>query len=511
MTELGGAAPMTAPPALASFLATRRGRLTLVFLCAVAFLDFVDTSIVNVALPSIRQDLHFSIQNLQWVLSGYVLTYGGFLLLGGRAADLLGRRRILVGGTALFALSSVACGVAQSSGMLVGARLAQGLGAAMMTPAALSILTTSFNRGTDRLKALGAWGAMVGVASAVGVFLGGLLSGGPGWQWVFFVNPPICVLVVLAAFRLVDNDTKRSRLAHFDTGGAILATGAISLTIYALVRAPVVGWNTTRTIAELAGAAALLVVFLVNERRHPNPLVPLSIFRIKGLAAADGTQIIAIAGFFSMFFFITLYMQNVLLFSATKAGAAYIPVALGVAISAGICSRLFVRTGTRPIMVAGALLAAGGVYWLSRIPVHGSYASDLLPGLLIMSVGLGAVFVAVQTAANAGVPPDKAGLAASLINASFQLGAALGLAIFSAIATSRTNDLVARHVALPDALTSGFHRALLASSIFLVAAAAIALRATNTKGEPMPAPETRHIVTATGGALDAAGHGEFES
>jgi EmrB/QacA subfamily drug resistance transporter len=403
---------------------------------------------------------------------------------------------MLVGGTALFALSSVACGVAQNSGTLVAARLIQGVGAAMMTPAALSILTTSFNQGTDRLKALGAWGAMVGVAPAVGVLAGGLLSGGPGWRWVFFVNPPISVLVLLAAYRLVDNDNKRSRLANFDARGAVLATAAVLLTMYALIRAPEVGWNTTRTIAELAGAGALLVVFLINERFHSNPLVPLSIFRIKGLADADGTQIIATAGFFSMFFFITLYMQDVLRFSPTKAGAAYVPVAVGVAVSAGVCSRLFVRTGTRPIMVAGALLAAGGVYWLSRLPVHGSYPSDLLPGLLIMSVGLGAVFVAVQTAANAGVPPDKAGLAASLINASFQLGAALGLAIFSAIATSRTNHLVARHVALPDALTSGFHRALLASSIFLVAAAVIALRATNTKGEPMPAPEAQPIVTA---------------
>jgi EmrB/QacA subfamily drug resistance transporter len=477
---------MTPAPPEPSFLATRRGKLTLAFLCAVAFLDFADTSIVNVALPSIRHDLHFTIQNLQWVLSGYVLTYGGFLLLGGRAADLLGRRRIVVAGTALFALASVVCGVAQNSGTLVAARLAQGLGAAMMSPAALSILTTKFNQGTDRLKALGAWSAMAGLASAVGVFLGGLLAGGPGWRWVFFVNPPICALVLIAAFRLVDNDNKRARLAHFDTGGAILATGAMSLTIYALVRAPDVGWNTTRTIAELAGAAALLVVFLVNERRQPNPLVPLSIFRIKGLAAADSTQFIAMAGFFSMFFFITLYMQNVLHFSATKAGAAYVAVAVGVAISAGVCSKLFVRTGTRPIIATGALLAAGGVYWLSRIPVRGSYLTDLLPGLMIMSLGLGAVFVGVQTAANAGVPPDKAGLAAALINASFQLGAALGLAIFSAIATSRTNHLLARHIAQPDALTSGFHRALLASSIFLGAAAVIALRATNTRGEPMP-------------------------
>jgi EmrB/QacA subfamily drug resistance transporter len=487
---------MTAPPAPASFLSTRRGRLTLVLLCAVAFFDFVDVSIVNVALPSISHDLHFSVQNLQWVLSGYVLTYGGFLLLGGRAADLLGRRRLLVAGTALFGVSSVACAVAQSSGPLVAARLVQGVGAAMMSPAALSILTTSFNQGTDRLKAVGAWGAMVGLAPAVGVLAGGLLAGGPGWRWVFIVNPPICVLVIIAAYRLLDNDNRQSRLAHFDARGAVLVTASMLLTIYALIRAPEVGWNTTRTIAELAGAGALFVAFLINERFHANPLVPLSIFGIKGLGEADATQMIATAGFYSLFFFITLYMQDVLDFSPTKTGTAYVPVALGIAVSATICSRLFVRTGTRPLMVAGALFAAGGVYWLSRIPVHGSYASDLLPGLLIMSVGLGAVFVAVQTAANAGVPPDKAGLAASLINASFQLGAALGLAIFSAIATSRTNNLVARHVALPDALTSGFHRALLAASIVLVAAAVIALRATNTKGEPMPAPGTQQIVTA---------------
>jgi EmrB/QacA subfamily drug resistance transporter len=478
-----------------SLLATRRGKFTLALLCAVAFLDFVDTSIVNVALPTIRHDLHFSVQNLQWVLSGYLLTYGGFLLLGGRAADLLGRRRILVVGTTVFALSSMVCGLSQNSGALIGARLVQGLGAAMMTPAALSILTTTFNEGTDRLKALGAWGALAGLSSGVGVLLGGLLSGGPGWRWVFFVNPPIALLILIATFRLVGDDKRQSRLAHFDTGGAILATGAMLLAIYALITAPQVGWNTPRTITELTGVVVLLVLFVLNERRHSNPLVPLSIFRIKGLAAADVTQIIAMAGFYSMFFFITLYMQSILHYSPTRAGAAYLPVTVCVAISAGVCSKLFARTGTRPIMVAGALIAAGGVFWISRISVHGSYVSDLLPGLVIMSFGLGAVFVGVQTAANAGVPPDKAGLAASLVNASFQLGAALGLAIFSAIATSRTNHLLASHVGLPEALTSGFHLALLASSIFLVAAALIALRATNTRGEPVVSGDPQSVPT----------------
>jgi predicted MFS family arabinose efflux permease len=271
---------------------------------------------------------------------------------------------------------------------------------------------------------------------------------------------------------------------NFDALGAVLVTSGMLLLIYTLVKAPSVGWGTTRTIAGLVGAGLLVLAFVVNERRVRNPLVPLSIFRIKGLAAADATQVIAMAGFYSMFFFLTLYMQNVLGFSQLQAGTAYLPVTVGVAISSGVASQLFARVGTRPIIVAGALISAVAVYWLSRIPVDGSYLGDLLPGLLIMSFGLGFVFVGVNTAANAGVPPDKAGLAAALVNTSTWLGGALGLAIFSVIATTRTQQLLAAHAAAPDALTSGFRRALVACSIFLVAAALIALRATNTRGEP---------------------------
>jgi EmrB/QacA subfamily drug resistance transporter len=463
-----------------SLLATRRGKLTLALLCAVGFLDFVDASIVNVALPSIRTDLHFSVQNLQGVLSAYLLTYGGFLLLGGRLADLLGRRRVLVTGTTLFAVSSLAGGLAANAGMLVAARLVQGLGAAMMLPAALSALTTTFREGPDRHRALGAWGGIAGLASALGVFLGGVLSEGPGWRWVLFVNLPVCALVLLGAFRLVDGEHHRAPLANFDTRGALLATGGMLLLVYALVEAPDRGWGAARTIGELGTALALLAVFVVNEQRRSVPLMPLSIFRIRGLAAANATQLIAIAAFYAMFFFITLYMQNVLGYSQIQAGSAYLPVTLGLAVSAGICSQLAARTGTRPIIVGGSLIAAVAVYYLSRIPLHGTYVSDLLPGLLIMSVGLGAVFVGVQTAANAGVPPEKAGLAAALISTSQQLGPAIGLAIFSALATSRTNDLLVAHASHAQALTAGFQRALAAAAIFLVAAAAIALRATNT-------------------------------
>ncbi len=473
-----------------SFLATRRGKLTLALLASVAFLDFVDASIVNIALPSIRRALHFSGPGLVWVPSGYLLTYGGFMLLGGRAADLLGRRRILIAGVVLIGVSSLIGGLAQSSAVLVGARLAQGLGAAITLPAALSILTTSFKEGKDRHTALGVWGGVAGLASAAGVLLGGLLTEGPGWRWVMFVNPIAVVLVLGGIFRLISADRDRARLANFDLLGAVLVTAAMLLLVYALVKAPTVGWGTGRTIGELAGALALLAAFVLNELRHRNPLAPLSIFPINGLAFADVTQLIAFAGFLAMFFFLTLYMQNVLGYSAIQTGAAYLPLCFAVGISAGISSQLLSRIGTRPVIIAGAVIAAGGMYWLSRIPVHGSFLSDLLPGMLVVAIGGGAVFVAVTTATNAGVPADKAGLAASLLNASQQLGGALGLAILSALATSRTHHLLATHTPVAHALTAGFHRALLVGSIFILAAAVIGLRATNTRDQtPAPIPD----------------------
>jgi MFS family permease len=327
------------------------------------------------------------------------------------------------------------------------------------------------------------------------VFLGGLLTEDVGWRWVLWVNLPVCAVLLVATFRIVSGERPARSVKNFDGLGAVLVTSGMLLLIYTLVKAPSVGWGTARTIAGLAGAAALLLAFVVNERRDPNPLVPLSIFRIKGLAAADATQVIAMAGFYSMFFFLTLYMQDVLGFSQLQAGTAYLPATVGVAISSGLASQLFARLGTRPIIVAGALISAGAVYWLSRIPVDGSYLGDLLPGLLIMSFGLGFVFVGVNTAANAGVPADKAGLAAALVNTSTWLGGALGLAIFSVIATTRTQQLLAAHASQPDALTSGFRQALVACSIFLVAAALIALRATNTRGEPA-APETAPALEA---------------
>ena len=465
-----------------SFLATRRGKLTLALLCAVAFLDFVDGSIVNIALPSIRRALHFSEGDLQWVPSAYLLTYGGFMLLGGRAADLLGRRRVLVAGVIVIGVSSLAGGFAGSSGMLIAARLAQGLGAAMTLPAALSILTTSFKEGKDRNTALGVWGGVAGLASAAGVLLGGLLTEGPGWRWVMFVNPLAVLFVLAGIFLLIPGQRGRARLENFDLLGALLATGGMLLLVYTLVKAPAVGWGTARTMGGLAAALALLAAFVANERQHRNPLAPLSIFRINGLGYSNVTQLAAFAGLLAMFLYLTLYMQNVLGYSAIQ-------------------------------IVTGALIAAGGLYWLSRIPVQGSYVSDLLPGMLLLAIGGGPVFVGVTTAANAGVPADKAGLAASLLNASQQLGGALGLAIYTAIATSRTTHLLADHAPAAQALTAGFQRALLVGSFFVLAAAVIGLRATNTRGEAQGAEAQRRVEPqmpeSIGGRPDEALPGEL--
>ncbi|WP_331770227.1 MFS transporter (plasmid) [Embleya sp. NBC_00888] len=467
----------------ASFLTTARGKLTLVLLCAVAFLDFVDASIVNIALPAIQRDLDLSNQGLQWVPSGYLLTYGGLMLLGGRAADLIGRRRVLTGGTLVFAASSLIGGLAQSSEVLIGARLAQGVGASMMLPAALSILTTSFGTGPDRNKALGAWAGTGALASAVGVFLGGVLTEGPGWRWVMFVNLPVCALVLPVIPRFLPDDKRRASVRGFDFLGTALATGGLVLLVYGLVKAPDQGWSSTRTVVELGLAACLLLAFVVNEAVIGNPLMPLGIFRVKGLAAANITQLVAMSGFIAMFFFITLYVQGVMGYSEIKAGSAFLPVTVGVGIAAGMAQPLLARVGTRPLIVVGSLIASAGVWLLSRIPVDGTYLGDLLPGLVVMSFGLGFVFVGVATAANAGVPAEQAGLAAALMNTAQQLGGAFGLAILSAVATAETTHRLAAGDAAASAYTDGYQKALLVGAFLLAGAAVVGLFVANTRGE----------------------------
>jgi EmrB/QacA subfamily drug resistance transporter len=479
-------------------LATGRGRILLALLCAVAFLDFVDASIVNVALPAMRAALHFSVSGLQWVPGGYLLTYGGLMLAGGRAADLLGRRRVLVAGTVLFGAASVAGGLAPSAGVMIAARLAQGAGAALMLPATLAILTTTFH-GTDRHKALGVWGGVAGLASAAGVLLGGVLTDGPGWRWVLLVNPLACVVVLGAVFALIGGDRPAGRPAGFDLPGAALVTAGMLLLVYSLVEAPGAGWGAGRTIGGLAGALVLLALFVVNERQRRDPLLPLSLLRIPGLAAADVTQLIAMAGFTAMFFFLSLYMETVLHYSALQTGAAYLPLCAGVGIASGAAGKLMARVGSRALIIAGLLIAAAGLGLLARLPVGGSYLADLLPGLVVASLGLGSVFVGVTTAASAGVAPGLAGRAAALISASQQLGAALGLAVFTALATARTHGLLAAGHSPMTAQAAGFQRALLGAAVFLVAAAAVGVRASNIRDEPARGP-----VPAGGGPAGAA-------
>jgi EmrB/QacA subfamily drug resistance transporter len=466
----------------ASSLSSRRGVAILILLCLVQFMDVLDASILNIALPSIKHDLGFTQESLQWVVNGYILTYGGFLLLGGRVADLLGRRRVLVTGLIVFAGASLVGGLAHSESLLIGARFAQGLGAAMLSPAALSSLTTIFRSGRERNTALGAWAAVSGLGGAAGVLLGGLLTEGPGWRWVLFVNVPFAAVALVGAFVLLKRERVSARLANFDALGAFLVTGGMLLLVYSLVKAPDVGWGAARTMGGLALAGAALAAFVVNELRVSNPLVPMSILRVKGVAVADATQLVTAAGFIPMFFFLTLYMQTVLHYSPIQTGLAYLPLTGGFIVASSISSQLFARVGTKPVIVVGAVIAAGGLYWLSRIPVDGSYVSDILPGLLVASIGLGGVFVGATTAANAGISEDKAGLAAGLLNTGTQLGAALGLAIFSALATERTTSLLnAGHATLADAATEGYQLALLVGAVFILAAGGIALLTRNRR------------------------------
>jgi EmrB/QacA subfamily drug resistance transporter len=476
-------------------LSTRHGVAILLLLSLVQFMDVLDASILNIALPSIKGDLGFSQQSLQWVVSGYILTYGGFLLLGGRLADLLGRRRILVTGLVVFAGSSLVGGLAQSAPLLVGARFAQGLGAAMLSPAALSTLTSTFRATRDRNTALGVWAAVSGIGGAVGVLFGGLLTEGPGWRWVLFVNVPFSAVALVGAFLLLKRERGVRRLANFDALGAFLVTGGMLLLVYAIVKAPDIGWGATRTIAQLAGAGVMLAAFVANELRVAKPLVPLSILRIKGVAAADATQMVALAGFLPMFFFLSLYMQTVLHYSPIQTGLAYLPLTGGFIVAASISSQLFARIGTKPVVLLGTLIGAAGLAWLSRISVDSSYLSDILPGLLVVSIGLGGVFTGLTTAANAGVGEDESGLAAGLLNTGQQLGAALGLAILSALATARTSSLLrSGHDTIAQAATHGYQRALLAGAALMLVAAAIALltrsaRQASPSGSPQAVPE----------------------
>ena len=446
--------------------------LALALLCAAQFMVVLDASIVNVALPSIGTALDFSQENLSWVVNAYVLTFGGFLLLGGRLADLLGRRAVFVAGLGLFAAASLAAGLATNDTQLIIARAIQGLGGALFSPAALSIITATFRDGADRNKALGAWGAVAGSGGAAGVLLGGVLTDLAGWEWVFWVNVPIGLLAMFLAFRLIPESRASEMSRHFDIPGAISVTAGLSLLVYALVDADSSGWGSTKTIMLLIVSAALLTAFIGVERRAPSPLVP---GRLIKAATVRGSNIVALlvgASLFSMFFFVSLYMQQVLGFSPLKTGLAYLPLAVTIIISAGIASQLVTKFGFKPILMVGLAFIAAGLAWFTQVSVGGSFLSDVLGPSILAAIGLGFSFVPVTIGAVAGISRDDAGIASGLINASQQVGGALGLAVLATIANSRTDEAMAKAggdpSALPQALTDGFQSAFLVGSGFAI-------------------------------------------
>jgi len=435
--------------------------LALGLLCMAQFVVVLDASIVNVAMPSIGTALSFSQENLSWVVNAYVLTFGGFLLLGGRLADLLGRRRVFMSGLVLFAFASLVGGFADSEGMLIAARAVQGLGAAILSPAALSIITTTFTDGAERNKALGVWGAVAGSGGAAGVLLGGVLTDGLGWEWVLWVNVPIGIAAAAIAPTLLADTRSEAVTRSFDVAGAFSVTAGLSVLVYALVDATDAGWGSAQTIGLLALAVVLIAAFVVIELRSESPLVPFRIFRIRTLTGANIVGILIGASLFSMFFFISLYMQQVLDYSAIKAGLSYLPLALTIILTAGIASQLVTKVGFKPVLAAGMAFIAAGLIWFGQVSVGGSFVSDILGPSLLAAIGLGLAFVTSTIAAVSGVDEHEAGLASGLINTSQEVGGALGLAVLATVATSTTNDATGPPA---QALTDGFQNAFLAGA-----------------------------------------------
>jgi EmrB/QacA subfamily drug resistance transporter len=463
-------------PSQPSLDTPRAKNLALILLAMTQFVIVIDAAIVNVALPAIGAHLHFARADLSWVVNAYTLTFGGFLLLGGRLADLLGRRRMFMSGLVLFSLASFAGGIAQSEAWLIAARAVQGLGAAIVSPAALSIITTTFAEGPERNRALGVWGAVAGAGGAAGVLLGGILTSGLSWRWVLFVNVPIGIAAAALAPRTLAESRAEDGTNSFDVPGAVTVTAGLALLVYAVVDAVNVGWGSTATILRLSGAALLLVAFVVIELRQRYPLMPFSIFRLRTLRGANIVGLLIGMSLFSMFFFISLYLQNVLGYSPIKTGISYLPLAIGIILSAGLVSQIVNRVGFKLPLIAGMLLVAAGLVWFAQVPgTGGSYAADVLGPSLLAAVGLGFSFVPVTIAAVSGTEPHEAGLASGLINTSQQVGGALGLAILATVANSRTQSLF--HAGVHNAsvaLTKGFDRAFLVGAGFAILGAILA-------------------------------------
>ena len=442
----------------------RRKWLALALLSAVQFMVVLDIAIVNVALPSIQDDLGFSQGNLQWVISAYALVFGGLLLLGGRAADLLGRRRIFLTGLVVFTAASLLAGLAWSEESLIAARALQGLGAAVISPAALSILSTTFAEGKERNIALGVWGAVGGFGAAAGVLLGGVLTDSLGWEWIFFVNVPVGAVAFLLAPTLLD-ESRDARVQRFDATGAVLVTTGLASLVYAITQAGQDGWLGRETVGFGALALVLLAGFVPWELRQDEPLMRFGILRSSTVSGANVAGLILGTALFSMFLMLTLYMQQVLGYSPMRTGVAYLAVAGTAIIWSTVAAQLVTRIGVKPVLVVGMLSLTAGLAFFTQVSVGGSYLGDLLPGFLLADLGIGFSFVPISIAALAGVRNSEAGLASGLFNTSQQIGGALGIAALSTIATSRTEDAVATGSALPDALVTGFTGAFTAGLV----------------------------------------------
>jgi EmrB/QacA subfamily drug resistance transporter len=449
--------------------------LVLVLVCIAQFMVILDATIVNVALPSIQHGLHFSPASLQWVVNAYALVFGGFLLLGGRASDLLGRQRLFIAGVVVFTVASLINGIATSSGVLIGGRALQGLGAALVSPAALSIVTTTFAEGRERTKALGIWSAIAAGGGAVGLIVGGLLTETLSWRWVFFVNLPIGIAAALLSLRFIPNSRSEEKPETADVAGAVTVTGGLLVLVYAIVKAQSYGWASGRTLGLFAVAVALLASFVVIELRSRSPLIRLGIFRMRSLTSSNLSMLLVASGMFSMFYFASLYVQEILGYGPLKAGFAFLPFTFGIVIGAGAAQALIQRLGIRVVTASGLTIATIGLALFTQVTTHGSYWTEVFAGVAVMSIGMGLTFVPLTLLATTNVEHEDAGLASGIFNTSQQIGGALGLAILSTLAASRTASLTADGIARPEALTRGYHVAFAVGAAFLAAGLVVLL------------------------------------
>ncbi|MBI1952117.1 MFS transporter [Candidatus Saccharibacteria bacterium] len=441
------------------------------------FMVVLDVSIVNVALPSISSALNFSQANLQWVVTAYALTFGGFLLLGGRAADLYGRRKIFIGAISTFAFVSLLCGLAQSENQLIVARAVQGLAAAFMSPAALSIVLTEFREGKERNSALGVWAAVAAGGAAVGVLLGGFLTQYLDWRWNFFVNVPVGLFVVLAAFRLLPHHIgEENHKLKLDLPGAATATVGLMALVFGLSEAPQHGWGSAPVIIPLVASVVLLAGFVFNEARTDQPLMPLRLFRIRNVLGGNLTSLAIACTLFSMFFFMTLYVQTVLNYSPVKTGLSFLPVTFVIAITSAVVSKLVSRVGYKPFLVVGPVVLSIGLYVLSTtMKVHGNYWHNVFPGLALSAMGMGLSFISMTLAATSGVPKHFSGLASGILNTSQQVGGAIGLAVLSAVYASTFKSDTSSNIAFASARVHGFRDGLHVGAALAISAAVVAL------------------------------------